>query len=127
MIQRNLHKSLIFFSSDEPYISFYYILVEGTAGDQIQLTCRVVTIPGLVVNPTVWWTGHNMSDHTVSQSETTVSGTVSVRNLTFTSLRTSHGGRNHHCLGQIEIPSIEYSRTRFYYSYLRVKSKYIGS
>ena len=72
---------------------YIYGTSEGTADNEIQLTCNVTLVEGLVVRPSVKWSGVGVEDNNVTESETVIiSDTWSKRNLTFSPLKTSHGG-----------------------------------
>ena len=78
---------------------------EATADDQIQLRCTVRTIEGLVVGPSLKWSGVGVGDSAVTESETVVvSERESERHFTFNPLKTSHGGR-YRCTATISISS----------------------
>ena len=96
---------------------------EGTADDEIQLTCNVTLVEGLVVRPSLYWTGVGVGDSAVTESETVIlSDTWSKRNLTFSPLKTSHGGR-YECAAIIFISSDSINLGDYDYKYLIVQSK----
>ena len=76
-------------------------------GDQLQLICTVTTEEHLTPSAqlTVQWTGGSVGASGVTQSETATSGITSTRNLTFSSLNTSHGAQ-YSCEADIMISSI---------------------
>ena len=79
----------------------------GTVGDQLQLICTVTTEEHLTPSAqlTVRWTGGSVGASGVTQTDTATSGTTSTRNLTFSSLNTSHGAQ-YSCEAVIMISSI---------------------
>ena len=79
----------------------------GTVGDQLLLVCTVRIEEHLTPSAqlTVQWTGDSVGDSGVTQSETVTSGITSTRNLTFSSLNTSHGA-TYSCEADITISSI---------------------
>ena len=93
---------------------YIYGTSEGTADNEIQLTCNVTLVEDLVVRPSLKWTGVGVEDSNVTESETVVvSDTWSERNLTFSPLKTSHGGL-YRCTAVITIPSINlYAQNRW--------------
>ena len=96
---------------------------EGTADNEIQLTCNVTLVEGLVVRPSLKWTGVGVGDSAVTESETVIlSDTWSKRNLTFSPLKTSHGGR-YGCTATINIPSDSINLGKHRNKFLNVQSK----
>ena len=79
----------------------------GTVGGQLQLICTVTTEEHLTPSAqlTVQWTGGSVGANAVAQSETVTSGITSTRNLTFSSLNTSHGAQ-YSCVAVTSISSI---------------------
>ena len=69
------------------------------------LTCTVTVEEHLVVQPTVEWSGGSVGSGSVSVDDITRDGATSTRQITFSSLRTSHGGQ-YVCQADIDIPSI---------------------
>ena len=83
----------------------------GTAGEKFQLTCSVSGVEHLIAQPTVQWSGGSVdSGNGVTQSDTTHSGVMSMRTLTFSRLHTSHGAQ-YTCQADIVISSISVMRT----------------
>ena len=83
----------------------------GTAGEEFQLTCSVSVVEHLTAQPTVQWSGGSVdSGNGVTQSDTTHSGVMSMRTLTFSRLRTSHGAQ-YTCQADINISSISVMKT----------------
>ena len=102
---------------------YIYGTSEGTADNEIQLTCNVTLVEGLVVRPSLKWTGVGVGDNNVTESETVIlSDTWSERNLTFSPLKTSHGGR-YRCTATIFISSDSTDVQNANYKYLIVQSK----
>ena len=83
----------------------------GMAGEEFQLTCSVSVVEYLITEPTVQWSGGSVdSGNGVTESDTTVSGVISMRTLTFSPLHTSHGAE-YTCQADINIPSISLMRS----------------
>ena len=101
-----------------------YGTTDDTADEQIQLICYAWWIvEDLVVRPSLYWTGVGLGDSNVTESETIIlSDTWSKRNLTFSQLKTSHGGR-YRCTAYIFIPSIGLYEYNFIIYTSVVKSK----
>ena len=95
----------------------------GTAGEELQLTCSVSVVEHLTAQPTVQWSGGSVdSGNGVTQSDTTHSGVMSMRTLTFSPLRTSHGAQ-YTCQADIAISSISVMKTRSESRDVMVQSK----
>ena len=95
----------------------------GTAGEEFQLTCSVSGVEYLTAQPTVQWSGGSVdSGNGVTQSDTTHSGVMSMRTLTFSPLRTSHGAQ-YTCQANINISSISVMKTGSESSDVMVQSK----
>ena len=73
------------------------------AGEVFQLICSVSVVEYRITEPTVLWSVGNGDG--VTESDTTVSGVTSIRTLTFSPIRTSHG-TEYICQADINIPSI---------------------
>ena len=83
----------------------------GTAGNDLILTCTVKVIKFLIVKPTVQWSvGSVGSGNGVMVGDTTHSGVMSMRTLTFSPLRTSHGSL-YTCQADINMTSIDLRKT----------------
>ena len=83
----------------------------GVAGEGLQLTCSVSVVEYLVAEPTVQWSGGSIgSGNGVTESATATSEVTSERNVTFSSLRTSHGAQ-YTCQAEVSISSISLVRT----------------
>ena len=74
------------------------------------LTCTVTVEEHLVVQPTVEWSGGSVGSESVSVGDIMRDGATSTRQITFSPLRTSHGGQ-YMCQADINIPSIGLMRT----------------
>ena len=83
-------------------------MYSGTAGNDLILTCTVKVKKFLIVKPTVQWSGG--SGNGVMLGDTTHSGVMSMRTLTFSPLHTSHGSL-YTCQAVINIPSIDLRKT----------------
>ena len=84
----------------------------STAGEVYTLSCTASVVENLVVVPTVQWEYSNGSavegGSTSTLSDMVTSGNATTHNLTFSPLRTSHGGE-YTCRAIINIPSISIS------------------
>ncbi len=80
------------------------ITVTGTsvAGYHLSLLCTATSLVPLVIPPTISWMNVDESDDVTITSDLTVSS--SIANLTFDSLRTSHG-RVYVCVADYNIPA----------------------
>ena len=78
----------------------------GVAGDEFSLTCFVTTVPHLTSSAelSIMWSGGSVDRATESEI-TFLNGTTGVRNLTFSSLNTSHGAQ-YDCQAVISISVI---------------------
>ena len=95
----------------------------GTAGNDLILTCTVKVKNLLIVRPTVQWIGGSVgSGNGVMVGDTTHSGVMSMRTLTFSPLRTSHGSL-YICQADINIPSIDLRKTKYERRHVGVESK----
>ena len=93
------------------------------AGRYFLLTCHVSVVEHLITKPTVQWSGGNVgSGNGVTESDTTHSGVMSMRNLTFLLLHTSHGAR-YFCRAIVSVPSINLMKTTLNSRYVQVQSK----
>ena len=101
-------------SSDlpDPVVTIPDASTTGGVGDQLQLNCTVTTVDHLTPSAvlTVQWSGGSVGGSGVMESETVVTGTTSVRTLTFSSLNTSHGAE-YSCQAAINIPDINLMKT----------------
>ena len=91
-----------------------------TAGSDFILECTVEVKAYLIVKPTVQWSGG--SGNGVMVGDTTYSGVMSMRTLTFSPLRTSHGSV-YTCHADINIPSIDLRKTKSEGKTVLVQSK----
>ena len=82
----------------------------GVAGGSLQLTCSVSVVEYLVAQPTVEWSGGSVGSEDVTESDTATSGVTSERNVTFSSLRTSHGAQ-YTCQAEVNILYISLVKT----------------
>ena len=98
-------------------------MLNGTAGSAFILTCTVKVNNFLIVRPTVHWSGGSVgSGNGVMVGNTTHSGGMRMKTLTFSPLRTSHGSL-YTCQADINIPSIDLRRTNSQNRYVLVQSK----
>ena len=82
-----------------------------TAGSDLVLMCNVTVVQYLTVEPTVQWSGDSVgSGNGVMVGDTTHSGVMSMRTLTFSPLHTLHGAR-YYCEGIINVPMIMLRKT----------------
>ena len=84
----------------------------STAGEVYTLSCTASVVEKLVLVPTIQWEYSNGSavegGSTFTLSDVVTSGNTTTRNLTFSPLQTSHGGK-YTCRAIINIPSISIS------------------
>ena len=94
-----------------------------TAGNDLTLTCIVKVTNFLTVEPTVQWSGGSVgSGNGVMVGDTTHSGVMSMKTLTFSPLRTSHTSQ-YTCHAVINIPSIDLRKTESGERDMLVRSK----
>ena len=94
---------------------------EGTAGEDFNLICIVTVVQYLTVEPTVQWSGGSVgSGNGVMVGDTTHSGVMSMRTLTFSPLCTSHQ-RLYNCQATINITLINEKAAKAI-AYVRVNS-----
>ena len=82
-----------------------------TAGEMYTLSCTATVVENLVVVPNIQWeysNGSAVDGSTFSLSDMVTSGNTTTHNLTFSPLRTSHGGK-YTCRAIINIPPISIS------------------
>ena len=83
-----------------------------TTGEMYTLSCTATVVENLVVVPNIQWEYSNGSEveggSTFTLSAMVTSGNTTTHNLTFSPLRTSHGGE-YTCRAIINIPSISIS------------------
>ena len=93
------------------------------AGENFVLTCHVNVTDYLTVEPTVQWSGGSVgSGNGVMVGDTTHSGVMSMKTLTFSLLRTSHTAL-YICQADINIPSIDLRKDNYIQYILLVESK----
>ena len=98
-------------------------MYSGTAGNDLKWNCTVTVVEYLTVEPTVQWSGGSVgSGNGVMVGDTTHSGVMSMRTLTFSPLRTSHGSL-YTCQADINIPSIDLRKTTSEERNMLVQSK----
>ena len=104
---------LYFFSPSDlpiPTVSITNITI-GITGESLTWICNVTVVEYLTVEPTVQWSGGSVgSGNSVMVGDTTHSGVMSMRALTFSPLRTSHGAR-YYCEAIINVPMIMLRKT----------------
>ena len=87
------------------------------------LTCIVTVTDYLTVEPTVQWSGGSVgSENGVMVGDTTHSGVMSMRTLTFSPLRTSHTAL-YICQADINIPPIDLRKDSYIQYILLIESK----
>ena len=87
------------------------------------LMCNVTVVHHLTVEPTVQWSGGSVdSGNGVMVGDTTHSGVMSMRTLTFSPLRTSHEAL-YFCEGIINVPMIMLRKTGRNETILQVECK----
>ena len=96
-------------------------MLSGTAGNDLILTCNVTVVEHLTVEPTVQWSGGSVgSGNGVMVGDTTHSGVMSMRTLTFSPLCTSHQG-DYFCRATINTTLIN-EKTAKAFAHVRVDS-----
>ena len=96
------------------------ISLEGTGGEDFNLTCNVTVVEHLTVKPTVQWSGGSVgSGNGVMVGDTTHRGVMSMKNLTFNPLCTSHQG-DYICQATITASLI--NKTAEAFAHVRVRS-----
>ena len=99
------------------------------AGEPLSLTCTVTVVEYLIVSPQVEWIP---PDGSVISSDgnpsvggaLVVSGTLSTRNITFSSLQTSHAGR-YTCWAYLNVPHLAQSFNNSDNNSVRVQCKFV--
>ena len=79
-----------------------------TAGDVYTLTCNTTVVENLAVDPDIQWlytNGTTVGGSNITVGAVRMTGNVFTRNLTFSPLRTSHGGQ-YICRANVLIPAI---------------------
>ena len=96
----------------------------ATAGKQLVLTCTVRVVEHLISVPSVEWNGGRvgMGDGVV-EGNTTRTGVVSKKTLTFNPLRTSHGAL-YTCTARLNDQSINFIKTGMKDARIFVQSQY---
>ena len=97
------------------------------AGQPLFLTCTVTVVEYLIVSPQVEWIPPDGSVISTDGNPSVggapvVSGTLSTRNITFSSLQTSHAGR-YTCWAYLNIPNLAQSFNNSANNYVRVQCK----
>ena len=96
------------------------IFHHGRGGEDFNLTCIVTVVEYLTVEPTVQWSGGSAgSGNGVMVGDTTHSGVMSMKTLTFSPICTSHQG-GYTCQATINITINEITATAF--AYVRVNN-----
>ena len=96
------------------------IFREGTAGEDFHLTCIVTVVEYLIVEPTIQWSGGSVgSGNGVMVGDTTHSGVMSMRTLTFSPLCKLHT-RSYTCQATINTTFIK--KTAKALAYIRVNN-----
>ena len=95
-LHRESTDSLIYTDLPAPVVSIGGppgIFREGRGGEDFNLTCNVTVVEYLTVEPTVQWSGGSVgSGNGVMVGDTTHSGVMSMKTLTFSPLCKSHLG-----------------------------------
>ena len=85
--------------------------INGTAGEQLVLTCTVKVVAHLTSVPSVVWSGGSVgTGDGVIEGNTTHNGVTSKKTLTFSPLHTSHGAL-YTCTATIIDQSINHTKT----------------
>ena len=78
------------------------------AGDVYTLTCNATVVENLAVEPGIQWrytNGTTVGGTNITVGAVMMTGNVSTQNLTFSPLRTSHGGQ-YICKANVYVPAI---------------------
>ena len=97
----------------------------GTAGYEFQLTCIMTVVDHLTANATqtIQWSGGSVGlEDGVTESDTSHDGVNSMRTLTFSPLRTSHGAE-YICQAEIDISAASVIKTDNKHAGVIVQSK----
>ena len=100
------------------------------AGQPLSLTCTVTVVEYLIVSPQIEWIPPDGSvissdgNTSVGEAAVVVSGTLSTRNITFSSLQTSHAGR-YTCWVYLNVPNLSQSFNNSANNFVRVKCKFV--
>ena len=99
------------------------------AGQPLSLTCNVTIVEYLIVSPQVNWISPDgfviSTDGNPSVGGAPlVSGTLSTRNITFSSLHTSHAGQ-YTCWAYLNVPNLAQSFNNSATSFVRVQCKFV--
>ena len=98
-----------------------------TAGSTYTLVCQVSVVEDQVMDPDVVWLDSNgtaVSGMNITVGGQNIEGSVVTRNLTFSPLRTSHGG-NYTCQASISVSNISVSSSNL--TRITVQSMFICS
>ena len=97
----------------------------ATAGEVVELSCSVPVVEHLVQSPTLDWSGGSVGQPGVAVTDlTTLSGTI-WRNISFSLLKTSHGGQ-YICQAGLSIPAIGLEETWTNSRVMSVQSKWLS-
>ena len=77
----------------------------ATAGEVVELSCSVPVVEHLVQSPTLDWSGGSVGLPGVAVTDLTTLGGTIWRNISFSPLKTSHGGQ-YVCQANLSIPTI---------------------
>ena len=90
------------------------------------MTCSVSVVEYLTVQTTVQWSGGSVDSENVTENDTTHSGVMSMKTLTFSPLLTSHGAK-YTCQADINILSLGLMKTVSNSKDVMVESKSVTS
>ena len=78
----------------------------ATAGEVVELSCSVSVVERLVQSPTLDWSGGSVGQPGVVVTNLTILGSTIWRNISFSPLKTSHGGK-YVCQAELSMPTID--------------------
>ena len=96
----------------------------ATAGEVVELTCSVPVVEYLVQSPTLDWSGGSVGQPGVAVADLTTLGGNIWRNISFSPLKTSHGGQ-YVCQASLSIPVIGLEETWTSSRNLSVQSEWL--
>ena len=97
----------------------------ATAGEVVELSCSVPVVEHLVQSPTLNWSGGSVGQPGVAVTNLTTLGGTIWRNISFSPLKTSHGGQ-YVCQASLSIPAIGLEQTWTKSTNLLVQSEWLS-
>ena len=97
----------------------------ATAGEVVELSCSVPVVEHLGQSPTLDWSGGSVGQPGVAVADLTSLGGTIWRNISFSPLKTSHGGQ-YVCQANLSIPAIGLEKTWASSTNLSVQSEWLS-